>query len=50
MFDVAEETFLRVCDQIVDAMNLHIHQIVRWPTEAELPLYTTEFDKMGRYA
>ena len=49
LFGVAEETFLRITSQIMDAFLLRIHQIIAWPTPNQLRIYSRQFDAIGRY-
>ena len=38
LFGVAEETFIRVTEQVLDAFISRIMQIINWPEENELRL------------
>ena len=48
LFDMAEESFLRVTEQVIDALLEKIQQFIYWPSENELPLYGNQFDGIGR--
>ena len=49
MFGVAEETFIRITEQVLDAFISRITQIINWPEENELRLVAAEFDSFGRF-
>ena len=48
LFGVSEEAFLRVTDQMMTGLISKIHQIIRWPTAAELDSFADEFEYIGR--
>ena len=49
LFGIAESTFLRITEQVMDAMIAQIDEFIRWPTEAELHMHAREFDRTGRF-
>ena len=48
LFGISEEPFIRVTEQVVDALISQISQIISWPQENELALVAAEFDSFGR--
>ena len=49
IFGIAEEAFLRVTSEVIDAMVAKIPEVIRWPEENELDLYAAEYNTIGRY-
>ena len=49
LFGIAEEPFLRVTTEVMDAMIARIGEVIRWPDENELALYAAEYNTIGRY-
>ena len=45
---LSEEPFLRVTEEVLDAMIDKINEIIRWPEENELNLYADEYNTIGR--
>ena len=48
LFGISEESFLKVTEQVMDAMIDQIEDFIRWPTEGELALHAREFDRTGK--
>ena len=49
LFGLSEEPFLRVTEEVMEAMIAKIPEIIRWPEENELNLYAEGYNTIGRY-
>ena len=49
LFGLSEEPFLRVTEEVLEAMIAKIPEIIKWPEENELNLYAEEYNTIGRY-
>ena len=49
LFGISEQSFLKVTEQVMDAMIDQIEDFIQWPTEGELALHAREFDRTGRF-
>ena len=48
LFGIAEESFLRATEDVMEALLSKIDQLIRWPNAHELPHYAAQFDAIGR--
>ena len=49
LFGISEASFLKVTENVMDAMIHQIEDFIRWPTEGELALHAREFDRTGKF-
>ena len=49
LFGIAEESFLRVTEDVLDALITRRQDVIRWPNEQELALYAEQFDYIDRH-
>ena len=49
LFSVAEETFIRCVDEVMEALIDEIGSFIYWPSKDDYPNLASQFDKIGRY-
>ena len=48
LFGVSEEAFLRITEDVIDALISLIDNFIIWPNENELALYARQYEMVGR--
>ena len=49
LFGICEEAFLRLTEQVMDALVSKMDRIISWPQKNEYQSISEEFESFGRY-